>query len=116
MRLLPLLFVGITACVPYDSSIEVTNHSDFEIHEMYITPVASPSWGANLLDTVLMPGESAFVGIDCGTYDAMLVDETGAVCEVSSVDLCHDNADWIITNRSCELFQLRAAAAAAEAK
>ena len=93
----------------------VSNHSDFEIHEIYVTPVESSTWGANLLpfDDVLMPGESALVGLECGTYDAMLIDETGAVCEVTDVDLCFDDADWIITNRSCALFEARAAANAA---
>jgi hypothetical protein len=125
MRLLASLALCVagTGCVvsDYDSSLTVSNLSDFEIHEMYVTQIDSPSWGPNLLDgDILFPNESMQLAIDCNTYDAMLVDETGAVCEVSSIDLCFDDADWVIDNRSCEVFEKRAAekraAAAAAAK
>jgi hypothetical protein len=118
MKLLTSLALAMcaSACVVTDSSLLVSNHSDFEIHEIYVTPVDSSTWGANLLaNDILMPGESTLLGIQCGTYDAMLVDETGAICEVSAVDLCYDDADWIIRNSSCRLFEARAAAAAAAA-
>lgn len=111
-----LLTVASTACVitPTDSSLYVENRSDFEIHEMYVTDVDSSTWGPNLLrGDILMPGESMFLGLECGTYDAMLIDETGAVCEVANVDLCYDDADWIIRNTSCTVFEARAAATAA---
>jgi hypothetical protein len=98
--------------VDADSSLRVANDSDFEIHEMYVTPVDSPTWGPNLLGgDVLFPGESMLVALDCGTYDAMLVDETGAYCEIPRIDLCFDDADWIIRNNSCTLFERRAAEA-----
>jgi hypothetical protein len=97
-----------------DSSLLVSNRSDFEIHEMYITAVDSPTWGPNLLSgEILYPDESVYVTLECGTYDALLIDETGADCEISNVSLCFDDADWVIRNTSCSLFQARAAAAAA---
>jgi hypothetical protein len=103
--------VAASGCVTSDSSLLVSNRSDFEIHEMYVTPSNSPSWGPDLLDgTILFPGESTYIGLDCGTYDAMLIDETGAVCEVTNLDLCFDDADWIIRNSSCSVFEARAAA------
>jgi hypothetical protein len=112
MRLFPaiaLLFVA--SCT--DSALFVTNDSDFEIHEMYVTDVRSSSWGPNLLDgEILFPGESLTLGLDCGTYDALLIDETDAICEVSNLDLCYENADWVIRNNSCAVFEARAAAAA----
>jgi len=114
MGLLPsiaLLTCVASGCVMSDSSLRVSNRSDFEIHEMYVTPVGSPTWGSDLLGgDVLMPGESMFVGIDCGTYDAMLIDETGSTCEVSHVGLCFDSADWVIRNNTCSVFAARAAA------
>lgn len=113
-----LLAASTSACVvsEYDSSLFVANDSDFEIHEMYVTDISSPTWGPNLLrGDVLMPGGSMSLAIDCGTYDALLIDETGAACEVSTIDLCFDTADWIITNRSCAVFEQRAAAMAAGA-
>jgi hypothetical protein len=45
----------------------------------------------------------------------MLIDETGAICEVASVDLCFDEADWIIRNNTCDVFEARAAAAKPDA-
>ena len=73
--------------------------------------------GLNLLrGEILFPGEAVDIAVDCGTYDAMLIDETGAMCEVTSIDLCFEEADWIISNRSCDVFEARAAAAAAAAK
>lgn len=95
-----------------DSSLLVSNHSDFEVDEIYVTAVNSSSWGPNLLNSTLFPGESVYVGIDCGTYDAMLIDENGDACEINDVHLCFDDADWVIHNKSCALFEARAAAAA----
>ena len=112
MRLLASLacLAAGAGCVEYDSSLTVSNLSDFEIHEMYVTQIDSPQWGPNLLNgDILFPNESMQLALDCNTYDAMLVDETGAVCEVSTIDLCYDTADWIIDNRSCEVFEKRAA-------
>jgi hypothetical protein len=114
------LAVGVagSACVitESDSSLYVANHSDFEIHEMYVTPIESPTWGRNLLgNDILLPGGSMYVALDCGTYDALLVDETGATCEVQNLDLCFDDADWIIRNNTCAVFE-SARAAPADAK
>jgi hypothetical protein len=102
------LCLATSACVitDADSSLEVSNRSDFEIHELYVTPSASPSWGSDLLGRdVLFPGESMFVALDCDTYDALIVDETGAVCEVFELDLCFDDAAWIIRNTTCAVFE-----------
>ncbi len=92
-----------------DSSLLVSNRSSFEIHELYVTQIENPSWGPNLLDEVLQPGESFTLDLCCGTYDTMLIDETGAICEVPYVDLCFEHADWVIRNTSCEVFEARAA-------
>ncbi|MND00583.1 hypothetical protein D3C83_192530 [compost metagenome] len=62
---------------------------------------------------MLLPNAELQVAVECGTYDAMLIDETGAACEVSTIDLCFEEADWIITNRTCAIFEERAAAMAA---
>jgi hypothetical protein len=92
------------------------NESDFVIHEMYVTPVNSSSWGPNLIaGDVMFPGDQVFLDVECGTYDALLIDETDAECEVANLSLCFDDADWIIRNNSCSVFQARAAAGAAKA-
>ncbi len=120
LKLACLAVVALGGCVvttdDLDSSLLVSNDSSFEIHEMYVTEIDSPTWGANLLGRqVLFPGEQLELALDCNTYDAMLIDETGASCEIQNVDLCFDDADWIITNRSCQVFEARAAAMAAGA-
>lgn len=89
----------------------VRNQSDFQVHELYVTDVGSATWGENLLrGDVLFPGESMTLGIECGTYDALIVDETNAECEVHDLDLCFDDADWIIRNNTCSVFAARIAA------
>jgi hypothetical protein len=119
MRLLTSIALVVVAgggCVTTetDSSLLVSNRSDFEIHELYITPVGASTWGDNLLGhDILVPGDQMELGLSCGTYDAMIIDETGAVCELDSVDLCFDDADWIIRNSTCSIFEERAAAKAA---
>jgi hypothetical protein len=113
-----LTAASTSACVVVtddgDSALFVSNESDFAIHEMYVTDIDNPSWGPNLLSGgVLLPDEELQVAVECGTYDAMLIDETGAACEVLTIDLCFEEADWIITNRTCAIFEQRAAAMAA---
>ena len=106
------LFAGcvIETNTPSDSTLEVRNNSDFEIHEMYVTGVGSPTWNRNLLgNDVLFPGERLSVGINCGTYDALLIDETNAQCELHAIDLCFANAAWEIRNDTCAVFQARLA-------
>src|SRR5262245_26927275 len=80
------------ACASDDSqsSLTVDNQSDFVIEEIFITDVNASGWGANrLYGDVLFPGEQVIIdGIDCGTYDALLVDETGAQCQLLAIDLC----------------------------
>jgi hypothetical protein len=88
-----------------DASLRVENQSDFAIVEIRVTPVGSPSWGSNLLGgDILEPGESLVLGTDCGFYDALLVDEAGVDCEVHDVDLCLNDARWIIRNTTCTVF------------
>jgi hypothetical protein len=90
-----------------DATLLVINESDYVIEEIYLTDVGSVSWGRNLLGgDVLFPGEDFLLGVDCGTYDALLVDETGVECEISSIDLCLNDADWVIRNNTCSVFGL----------
>jgi len=103
-----------------ESQLHVENLSDFAIVEIHVTSVGSSTWGSNLLDgNPLEPGESLLLGVDCGTYDALLVDEAGVDCQVNDLDLCLNNADWVIRNDTCTVFgaakAARAAAAAAAA-
>ena len=105
-----------------DSSLRVVNSSDFVIVALYLTDVGSSTWGSNLLDgDALYPNEELTLDVSCGYYDALLVDEQGVDCEVRGVNLCLNDATWVIRNNTCTVFEAgrkaraRAAAAAARA-
>ncbi len=92
-----------------DATIEVANDSDYIIDELYLTGVNSSSWGPNLLGgDGLFPDESIVLAVDCGYYDALLVDETGVECELRDLDLCLNDALWVITNNTCSVFGKKA--------
>ena len=38
------------------------------------------------------------IGLDCSTYDVLVVDELGAECELLGLDVCFDDAVWVIDN------------------
>ena len=99
-----------------DASIRVINDSDFVIEEIYLTDVGSPSWGSNLLrGDVLFPDESILLGVSCGYYDALVVDEDGVECEINDIDLCLNDAEWVIRNNTCSVFEAAAKARAEKA-
>src|SRR6185436_865514 len=90
------------------------NRSDFSIVEIHVTSVGASTWGPNLIaGDVLAPGESLTLGVSCGFYDALLVDAAGVDCQLHDLDLCLNDADWIIHNDTCVSFG--AAKAAREA-
>jgi hypothetical protein len=98
-----------------DSSLVVDNQSDFAIEELYLTSVNSGSWGPNLLrGDVLLPDENITLGVDCGFYDALLVDEDGVDCELDDLDLCLNDAVWVIRNNTCSVFGAAAKQKAAD--
>jgi len=100
-----------------DATLRVENRSDFSIVEIHVTSVGSSSWGPDLLGgDPLMPGEALTLGVTCDTYDALLVDEAGVDCQLHGVDLCLNDADWIIHNTTCTEFGAAKAAREAAAK
>jgi hypothetical protein len=101
-----------------DATLRVQNSSDFAIVEIHVTDVGSSSWGPNLLPggDILAPGESLTLGVDCGTFDALLVDEDGVDCQLHDVDLCLNDAAWVIHNNTCTVFGAAKAAREAAAK
>ncbi len=96
---------GGTTTVIEDSSLVIDNQSDFVIEEVYLTSVGHASWGPNRLGgDVLFPDETLTLGVNCGTYDALLVDEAGVDCEIDNLDLCLNDAVWVIRNTTCNVF------------
>jgi hypothetical protein len=113
LTLAGLLTLGATApgCLIVtdddDASLEVVNESDFVIEELYLTEVDNRDWGPDLLrGDVLFPDESiVLVDIECDFYDAQMIDETGAVCEAYELDLCLNDAVWVIRNNTCTVWE-----------
>ncbi len=100
-----------------DSSLVVDNQSDFVIEELYLTPNYSGTWGPNLLrGDVLFPDENLTLGVDCGFYDALVVDEDGVDCQLNDLDLCLNDAVWVIRNNTCSVFGAAAKERAAKAQ
>jgi hypothetical protein len=110
-----LAVAGCSSSNGPDASLHVQNSSDFSIVEIRVTSVGSTTWGPNLLGgDILAPGEMLTIDVTCGTYDALLVDESGVDCQLHSVDLCFGDASWVIRNNTCTVFG--AAKAAREAQ
>jgi hypothetical protein len=112
-----LVAVGCSSDSGPDATLRVQNSSDFDIVEIHVAPVGTVTWGRNLIEgDVLAPGEALTLGVNCDTYDARLVDSDGVPCELHDLDLCLNNADWIIQNNTCVQFIAARAAREAAAK
>ena len=86
-------------------ALRVQNQSGVAITEIHVTSVGSTTWGPNLISgTTLAPGASLTVAVSCDQYDALLIDQAGDQCTLHNVDLCFNNADWIIRNDTCSAF------------
>ena len=120
-RVLPvLLAVAVAAVLPLvahagskrAADVKVTNRTDWEIHELYLSSADDENWGPDQLgEEVIGKGESfTLMGIPCDDYDIKIVDEEGDACIVAAVDICGDNQEWAIT--SGDLLQCQAGTAA----
>jgi hypothetical protein len=88
-----------------ETTLLVVNESDFVIEELYITDVGNPSFGPNLLaGDALLPGEEILLGVLCDFYDVLIVDEAGVECEIDAIDLCLNDATFVIRNETCSVF------------
>jgi hypothetical protein len=101
-----------------DATLTVFNDSDFVIIELNLVRSASSGgWGVDLLGgNDLLPDEQITLGVDCGFYDARLIDDDLVVCELFDQDLCFNDADWVITNNTCDVFGVAAKAREAAKK
>jgi len=85
----------------YDSAVNIVNHSDWSIHELYVSSADADEWGDDQLGSeVIESGGGSFLlhSIPCDDYDVRLVDEDGDECVVGGVPLCADDDDWVISN------------------
>ncbi len=107
LRIPALIAVALSAgCTSSsDASLTVVNESQYVIEEIYLTEIDNPDYGPNLLGgDVLFPGEDIRIDVNCDYYDALLVDEDAVECEVFDLDLCLNDATWVIRNNTCTVF------------
>lgn len=100
LALLPAAaLAGCIIIASEDSSLTIANHSSHLLTEVHVAPVGDRSWGPNLLDDPLYPGDSLTVDrLDCGWYDVLVSNERNVDCIVSDWHLCFDDDVWHITD------------------
>lgn len=95
-----VLATAATGCVASDggdSSLTISNRSSYFLTEIYVAEVSDPNWGPDLVPGDLAPGEDLIVtNISCGTYDVLVVDDTGVDCELQNLELCFTDDAWVI--------------------
>jgi len=99
-----------------DATLTVENRSDFAIVDLRLA-LSGGAFGSNLLGgRDLLPDETITLGVSCETYDAKLFDEDNVECDAFNLDLCLNDARWIIRNETCTTFGAAKAAREAAAK
>ena len=92
-------------CVPPQGGVlRVENQSGFAITEIHVAQVGSTTWGPNLISATLTPGATLTVTFTCGTFDVLAIDQAGQQCTLHNVDLCANNADFVIGSAACVTF------------
>jgi hypothetical protein len=101
LALVVALAAGSSGCiiVDSDSTLTISNRSDYVIVDIAVARVGDPDFGPNLLrGDVLFPGEDITVVLDCDRYDVYVEDEDGFECILSNLNLCFNDAIWRIDN------------------
>jgi len=87
-----------------NSTLTVSNRSSYFLEQIHLAEVGNPSWGPDLIDGALAPGEDlTILDLACDTYDVLVVDETGVQCELSGLDLCFDDGHWIVDDTTLDV-------------
>jgi hypothetical protein len=97
----------------WHSRVTIENRSHWAIHQIFLTPFESTAWGDGQLgpSELIGTGQSLELrGIDCDTYDVKLVDEDGDECVIQDVDLCLEDAKWILNDKDLIACQRKTAA------
>jgi len=120
-RLTPaLLAIAVAALLPLaaqaaakrSANVKITNRTDWEIHQLFLSSTDDENWGPDQLgDEVIGVGESfTLQDVPCDLYDVKIVDEDEDSCVVPEVDICGQSQQWTIT--SGDLLQCEAGSAA----
>ena len=87
---------------PQKAEFMVVNNSDWDIHQLFLSPTHKDTWGPDQLgDKVITHGGGSFTlhSIPCGHYDIKIVDEDGDPCVIEDVLMCKDHTHWNVTNK-----------------
>lgn len=99
--LITLLMAFSTGCFVEDgtpdSRLTIVNESSYAIYEIRIAEVGETVFSSDLLaGDVLLPGQSLDIYVYCDVYDILVIDEDGYECVLPGLDLCFDDAVWVI--------------------
>ena len=97
------------------ADVKITNRTEWEIHELYLSSTDEKNWGPDQLGDDVIGKDESFVlaDIPCDDYDVKIVDEEGDECVVAAVDICGKDEQWTIT--SGDLLKCEAGTAAEKA-
>jgi hypothetical protein len=102
-----LLLGSLAPPAEASSSVRIKNQSNWDIYELYLSPVNDRDWGPDQLGRhVISSGETfTLTDVRCANYDVRLVDEDDDVCVVENVRLCGKET-WTISDRELLACQL----------
>jgi len=95
--LISLFIVGLAEAD--NVKVKLINKTDWEIHEMYLSPTKQKDWGEDQLGDEVIEKNSSFElkGIPVGKYDFKIVDEDSDECVVEGIKIAADE-DVKLTN------------------
>lgn len=108
MKVSLFALAAVFAAAPvFAGNVTISNDSDWELHEFYVSAVGENEWGEDQLgDDVIGTGETfTLSNVPCDTYDIRLVDEDGDECVVADADICGKGGGWHVTSEdllSCQ--------------
>jgi hypothetical protein len=95
------VFALITPALAQKATVQVTNQSKWEIHNLFLSATEQNDWGPDHLGEYIITaygGTFTLKSIPCDSYDVDIVDEDGDECIIEAVDMCGDNSFWTITD------------------
>jgi hypothetical protein len=85
-----------------DSRLTIRNRSSHLLTAIRVTGVGDQTWGPNLLDHSLYPGQSFSIDVGCGWYDVMVSNERNVDCVLSGLHLCFGDDVWRIDDATLD--------------
>jgi len=92
-----------TAVPALAGQLTVINSSDYVVHQLFVSPSQSRSWGPDQLGKETIGRAERFTvrNIPDGTYDLKIIDEDEDACIVESVDVS-GTMNWMLTDTVIE--------------